>query len=164
MCYGVSVVERPGSALATGGRRVLGSQCEQSQSLVESPRHLPASVRSRRCAGVHHAPDCKKGGLGFAIEVDGEAGGGIALHPQRNESRRSAEIGYWLGESFWGRGIMTEAVQALTEYGLQQLGLARIYAGIFESNPASCRVLEKAGYAFRRKTPHGGDKRRPDDR
>ena len=43
---------------------------------------------------------------------------------------------------------MTEAVQALIEYGLQQMGLARIYAGIFEWNPASCRVLEKAGYAF----------------
>src|SRR5688500_13940703 len=52
--------------------------------------------------------------LGFAIEVHGEAAGGIALHPQQDVARRSAEIGYWLGETHWGRGIMTEAVQTMT--------------------------------------------------
>lgn len=86
--------------------------------------------------------------LSFAIEVGGEAAGGIGLLLKEDIYRRTAEIGYWLGEPFWGRGIMTEAVRALTGHAFATFDLARIYAGVFESNPASMRVLEKAGYAF----------------
>ena len=82
----------------------------------------------------------------FAIEVDGEAAGGIGLVLQRDVERRSAEIGYWLGERHWNRGIMTRAVRAVTDYGLETFALIRIYAQVFSWNPASCRVLEKAGY------------------
>jgi len=82
----------------------------------------------------------------FAIEVDGAAVGGIGLFLQVDIFRRSAEIGYWLGEEFWGRGIVTEAVRAITEYGFSNFDICRIYAGVFEWNPASMRVLEKAGY------------------
>ena len=82
----------------------------------------------------------------FAIEVDGEAVGGVGFFLQRDVERRSAEIGYWLGEAHWGRGIMTEAVRAATGYGFETFGLLRIYAQVFAWNPASCRVLEKAGY------------------
>jgi ribosomal-protein-alanine N-acetyltransferase len=84
----------------------------------------------------------------FAIVVGGEAVGGIGFILQEDIFRRSAEIGYWLGEAFWGRGIMTEAVRAVTEYAFANHDLCRIYAGVFEWNPASCRVLEKAGYEF----------------
>jgi [ribosomal protein S5]-alanine N-acetyltransferase len=84
----------------------------------------------------------------FAIEVEGEAAGGIGLHLQSDVEWRSAEIGYWLGEAHWGKGIMTEAVRAVTAYGFAQLDLVRIYANVFEWNPASMRVLEKAGYAL----------------
>ena len=84
----------------------------------------------------------------FAIDVDGAAVGGIGLVLYDDVFRRSAEIGYWLGEEFWGRGIVTEAVRALTDYAFSNFDLARIYAGVFESNPASMRVLEKAGYQF----------------
>ena len=84
----------------------------------------------------------------FAIEVDGEASGGIGLRIQTDVARRSAEIGYWLGEAHWGRGIMTEAVRELTAYGFQHFDLVRIYALVFEWNPTSMRVLEKAGYRF----------------
>ncbi len=77
----------------------------------------------------------------FAIEVDGEASGGVSLHEQQDVARQSAEIGYWLGESCLGRGIMTQAVQALTGFGFQQLTLVRIYAAVFEWNAASCRVV-----------------------
>ena len=61
---------------------------------------------------------------------------------------RSAEIGYWLGEAYWNRGIATRAVKALTTYVFtqDQFDINRIYAGIFEYNTASARVLEKAGY------------------
>ena len=84
----------------------------------------------------------------FAIEVEREAAGGIGLHLQTDVEWRSAEIGYWLGEAHWGKGIMTAAVRAVTAYGFAQLDLVRIYATVFEWNPASQRVLEKAGYSL----------------
>ena len=84
----------------------------------------------------------------FAIEVDGEAVGGIGLELQDDVHRHSAEIGYWLGEAVWGRGIMTEAVTAFTRFGFATYRLCRIYALVFEWNPASARVLEKAGFVL----------------
>ncbi|HKS40708.1 MAG TPA: GNAT family N-acetyltransferase [Blastocatellia bacterium] len=84
----------------------------------------------------------------FAIAVDDIAVGGISIFLQTDIFRRSAEIGYWLGEEFWGRGIVTEAVRAMTEYAFSHFDICRIYAGVFEWNPASMRVLEKAGYEF----------------
>ncbi len=83
---------------------------------------------------------------GFAIEVEGEAAGGIGIHLQEDVHRRDAEIGYWLGEAFWGRGIMTAAVQAMTEYAFAHFDLCRIHASVFAWNPASMKVLERAGY------------------
>jgi [ribosomal protein S5]-alanine N-acetyltransferase len=84
----------------------------------------------------------------FAIVVDGEAAGGIGLILKGDIYRCSAEIGYWLGETFWGRGVVTEAVRALTRWAFDNFNLSRIYAGVLEWNPASMRVLEKAGYQF----------------
>jgi RimJ/RimL family protein N-acetyltransferase len=84
----------------------------------------------------------------FAIEVQGEAAGGIGLDIGQDVHRRSAEVGYWLGEAFWGRGVATEALAAVTELGFAKFDLCRIYACVFEGNPGSVRVLEKAGYAF----------------
>ena len=82
----------------------------------------------------------------FAIAVDGVAIGAIGLRLKTDVRRRTAEIGYWLGEEFWGRGIATEAVLALSEFALREFDLVRLYAAVFEGNPASARVLEKAGY------------------
>jgi [ribosomal protein S5]-alanine N-acetyltransferase len=82
----------------------------------------------------------------FAIAVDGEAVGGIGLTLQDDVYRRSAEIGYWLGESFWGRGIVTAAVRTVTRFAFDTFDLTRIFANVFAWNPASGRVLEKAGY------------------
>ena len=84
----------------------------------------------------------------FAIVVDGAAVGASGLVLREDVFRRSAEIGYWLGEEFWGRGIVTEAVRAVTDYAFETFDLCRVYAGVFEWNPASMRVLEKAGYEF----------------
>ncbi len=84
----------------------------------------------------------------FAIVVDGEAVGGVGLAPQPDVHRRSLGIGYWLGETYWGRGIMTEAVAAVTGYALEAHDVCRIFAAVFDGNPASARVLEKAGYTF----------------
>jgi len=84
----------------------------------------------------------------FAIVAGGEAIGGIGFAIQHDVAYRSAEIGYWLGEEFWGRGIATEALVAVTEYAFSSFNLCRIYALAFAWNPASARVLEKAGYIF----------------
>jgi RimJ/RimL family protein N-acetyltransferase len=59
---------------------------------------------------------------------------------------RSAHIGYWLGEPYWGRGIMTDAVRRVTDHALGALGFVRLEAPVYEWNPASMRVLEKCGY------------------
>jgi RimJ/RimL family protein N-acetyltransferase len=82
----------------------------------------------------------------FAIAVDGAAVGGVGFVPQHDVDRVSTEVGYWLGESFWGRGIATEALIALTRYAIETRGITRAYALPFAHNIASCRVLEKAGY------------------
>ena len=84
----------------------------------------------------------------FAIDIAGEAVGGIGFTPQHDVERRSAEIGYWLGEPFWGRGIATEALITVTEYAFANFDLCRLYAHVFDWNAASARVLEKAGYEF----------------
>lgn len=84
----------------------------------------------------------------FAIVVDGQAIGGIGLQEKEDIFRRNMELGYWLGESYWGRGIITEAVIAVTSYGFNNFDVERIYASVFESNPASMKVLEKAGYVL----------------
>jgi [ribosomal protein S5]-alanine N-acetyltransferase len=84
----------------------------------------------------------------FAIVVEGKAAGGIGFVFRDDINRCRAEIGYWLGEAYWGRGIVTEAVRALTEWAFDNFDLASIYAGVLEWNPASMRVLEKAGYKF----------------
>jgi RimJ/RimL family protein N-acetyltransferase len=82
----------------------------------------------------------------FAIASDKEVIGDVGLQLQGDIHRRSAEVGYWLGEPFWGRGIATEALRAVTDYAFANFELIRLYAGVLAWNPASCRVLEKAGY------------------
>ena len=82
----------------------------------------------------------------FAIEVEGAAAGSIGFVIQPDVHRVSAEIGFWLGEPFWGRGIMTQALRAVTERAFEEHSLHRLFAAAFEWNAASMRVLEKAGY------------------
>ena len=82
----------------------------------------------------------------WAIEVGGEAAGGIGVEMHSDVERVSAEIGYWLGESAWGRGIATEAVTAVTAEAFRRFDITRLYALPFADHAASIRVLEKAGY------------------
>jgi [ribosomal protein S5]-alanine N-acetyltransferase len=77
---------------------------------------------------------------------DDQVIGGIALFPGTDIERVSAEIGYWLSEHYWGKGIATQAVVALTDFAFADLGFTRLFALPFAQNAASCRVLEKAGY------------------
>ena len=83
---------------------------------------------------------------GWAIEVEQQAVGGISVRPGQDVYVKTGGIGYWLGEPWWGRGIMTRAVRAVSDHAFNRLGLERIEAPVFEWNPASMRVLEKCGY------------------
>ena len=82
----------------------------------------------------------------FAIEWNGEYVGNIGLHKGTDVYRKSAEVGYFLGEPYWNKGIMPRAVNLICEYGFRELDIVRIHAGIFEFNPSSMRVLEKCGF------------------
>jgi len=82
----------------------------------------------------------------FCIEVNGEAAGAIGLHPQSDIHEKNAELGYWLAENFWGNGIMTRAICEIVDYGFKTFDIVRIFARPFSTNPASQRVLEKAGF------------------
>lgn len=82
----------------------------------------------------------------FAIEYKGEYVGNIGLMIGQDVYRKSAEIGYFIGEKYWNKGITTKAVNLITEFGFQELELIRIHSGVFEFNTASMRVLEKCGF------------------
>jgi RimJ/RimL family protein N-acetyltransferase len=84
----------------------------------------------------------------FAIVLHDEPIGGIGLELFDDVRKRVLEIGYWLGEAHWGKGIATEAVRRMTAYAFESFDVDRIEAGVFGWNRASCRVLEKAGYTF----------------
>lgn len=82
----------------------------------------------------------------FAITVKNEAVGGIGLDIGEDMERISAEVGYWLGEDHWGKGIASSALKGITEYGFNELELEGIFATPLEDNIASRRVLEKNGF------------------
>jgi RimJ/RimL family protein N-acetyltransferase len=84
----------------------------------------------------------------FAIAVNEEPVGSVGFVLRPDVERVSAEIGYWLAEPFWGRGITTDALIAMTTHAIEVHGLTRVYALPFAWNVASCRVLEKAGYTL----------------
>ncbi|MDD5142020.1 GNAT family protein [Methanoregula sp.] len=90
------------------------------------------------------APESRN--LILAIEVDAQACGAIGIHPLEDVYHRTAEIGYWLAEPYWGRGIVTDAVRAIVPVAFDRYDIVRIQAGIFSNNPASMQVLEKCGF------------------
>lgn len=84
----------------------------------------------------------------FAIVVDDEAVGAIGFEHRGDIWSRSVELGYWLAQPYWGRGVTTNAVKAMTDWAFDTWSINRVWAGVFAWNPASARVLEKAGYAY----------------
>lgn len=82
----------------------------------------------------------------FAIEVNGEAVGGIGIHPQQDVQRKNAELGYWLAEPFWGKGIISKAIPQMVDFAFKTYPINRVYARPFGSNLASQRVLQKTGF------------------
>jgi len=90
--------------------------------------------------------------LNFAIADKNELIGAIGIMLQPDVYRFSAEIGYWLAEPFWGKGIATQAVKKMTEFAFNHFNFNRLFAGVFEGNESSLRVLEKAGYKLEGKS------------
>jgi RimJ/RimL family protein N-acetyltransferase len=84
----------------------------------------------------------------FAITDENELIGAIGFKLNEDVFIRNAEIGYWLGEPFWGRNIVSQAVKEITKYIFNNYKINRIYASVFEGNPGSKRVLEKCGYVL----------------
>ena len=84
----------------------------------------------------------------FAITLDDKAIGSIGVFRQQNIHRQTAEMGYYIAEEYWGKGIMTEAVKQICEYVFEHSDIIRIYAEPFSCNMGSCRVLEKAGFQY----------------
>ncbi|MEL6385328.1 MAG: GNAT family protein [Cyanobacteria bacterium J06626_18] len=80
------------------------------------------------------------------IQYNGEFAGSVGIGPQEGWKQHVAEIGYWLGEAYWGQGIATAAVSQMTEYAIAALGYRKLFAPVLQPNKASMRVLEKCGY------------------
>lgn len=104
-------------------------------TLADANRYIASAIAAR--------PETR-----LAIEADGEAVGSIGWVLHDDVERTSAEIGYFLGRTYWGRGIMSEALRAVTLHAIRAHSLTRVYALPFAWNGASCRVLEKAGFAL----------------
>lgn len=83
-----------------------------------------------------------------AIEVDGQVVGGIGVMVQTDIYRKNAELGYWLAEPFWGKGIMSVAIPMLVSEAFERLDITRIFACPFHANKVSHRLLEKAGFGL----------------
>ena len=84
----------------------------------------------------------------FAIEFEGEYVGNIGLHRQGDVHRKTAELGYFIGEPYWHKGITPRAVNLICEYGFRELDVIKIFSGVFSFNTASQRVLEKCGFTL----------------
>ena len=82
----------------------------------------------------------------FAIDIKGKAVGGIGIHPQTDILQKNAEIGYWLAEPFWRKGIITKAIPQMLDFAFKTYDITRVYARPFETNIASQKVLEKTGF------------------
>ena len=82
----------------------------------------------------------------FAIDINGQAVGGIGIHPQDDIHRKNAELGYWLAEPFWGKGVISNAVKQSVDFAFYTFHIARVFARPFGTNLASQKVLEKNGF------------------
>lgn len=82
----------------------------------------------------------------FAIDVNGEACGGIGIHFLSDIQCKNAELGYWLGEPYWGKGIITKAIRETVDYSFKTFDITRIFARPFGTNIGSQKALEKAGF------------------
>jgi RimJ/RimL family protein N-acetyltransferase len=141
-----------------GGYRIRSYRAGDEAALVEHADNRNVSRNLRDRFPYPYTPEVARNWLAhvateepevsFAIATREGLIGGIGVELGEDIHHRTAEIGFWLGERFWGRGITTAAVRAFTPWAFERYDLLRIWAGVFETNPASARVLEKAGYTL----------------
>lgn len=86
--------------------------------------------------------------LYLAIDINRQAVGGVGITPQKDIGRKNAELGYWLGKDYWGQGVMTNVIKDIVSLAFDKFAINRIYAKPFETNIASHKVLEKAGFVL----------------
>lgn len=86
--------------------------------------------------------------LRSVIDVNGKFAGMIGAFPQSDVYKFTAELGYWLGEPYWGRGIMTEAIRLKCKQVFEETNINRIFAAVFNYNKASAKTLEKNGFVY----------------
>lgn len=123
--------------------QLLAGDREVALNTMSIPHPYPAGSAAEWIAS--HEEKRKQGDINFAID-DGQLVGSIGLRVQRDFER--AELGYWIGKPFWGRGYATEAAAAIIRYGFEELKLQRIYAGYFSRNAQSARVMIKNGMQY----------------
>lgn len=128
------------AADAANVQRLAGAR-EVAQGTLLIPHPYPDGAAEAWIAAQREK--LEKGDHSFAIEADGQLAGAIGLHIEREHQR--AEIGYWIGVPFWGRGYATEAARAVVQFGFETQSLNRVFAFHFAHNPASGRVLAKIG-------------------
>jgi ribosomal-protein-alanine N-acetyltransferase len=116
------------------------------RGLLDRFPHPYTASDAERWISLNHAT--LSAPLNFAIELDGEAIGGVGLDRRQDVFQGTAEIGYWVAKAYWGRGIATAAATFICDYAFGTFPLERLQAGVFGGNRASARVLEKAGFTF----------------
>jgi len=87
----------------------------------------------------------------FAITVNNELVGSAGIHPMDDIFSMNSEIGYWIGEPYWGKGYMSQAILQITDIAFEKFEINRVFARVFGNNPASMRIVEKAGYILEAK-------------
>ena len=108
--------------------------------------YIPFPYSSRDAACFIDLANQEPVPMTFGIDAGGCLSGVVGLVGQSDVYRKTAEIGYWIGEPFWNQGIASAAIGLATHHGIQHLGFNRVHAGVFEYNVASMRVLLKNGY------------------
>ncbi len=116
------------------------------RNLVDRFPHPYTPAEADKWLKSNNDPEKKKNT--FAIFYEQSLIGGIGFEPKADVHRKTATIGYWLGEPYWGKGFATEALRVVTAYAFNTFDLERIEAGVFAWNPPSAHVLEKAGYTL----------------
>jgi [ribosomal protein S5]-alanine N-acetyltransferase len=148
----------PGLVFRTWRSRDTAALCRHANNravwrgLLDRFPHPYTETDAERWIALNHATLTAP--QNFAIELDGEAIGGVGVDRRQDVFAGTAEIGYWVAEPFWGRGIATAAATFIADYAFGTFPLERLQAGVFEGNPASARVLEKAGFHFEGRLRH----------
>lgn len=136
-------------------RRLKGSDAETLAALINNKKiwdnlrdALPFPYTFQDAVNFIEICEQEEPVVTFAIEYRGDFAGVIGLVRQHDVYRLSAELGFWLGEPFWNKGIATKATKLIVKYGFEYLDLIRIYSCVFEFNSASRKVLEKTGFTL----------------